>query len=86
MNVVKVLIKKSAKETYWYNDMVGQIFECLDYGVGNFDFQIIRNDFNDRKCYFTDGLTYCIKVQDVIILDDTFVVYNKIKKLNFNVK
>ena len=58
MEIVKVIITKTSKETYWYADKIGQVFEC--YPRGKSGYQVV----NDGKNFF--GTTYCITLEDCI--------------------
>jgi hypothetical protein len=70
MEIVKVIITKTSKPTYWYANKVGQIFEC--YQRGSNTFQVVKPEF---------GSVCFIAVEDLIPYD--YIGRKPIKRFNF---
>ena len=70
MEIVKVIITKSSKPTYWYANKIGQIFEC--YQRGSNTFQVVKSEF---------GQVRFIEVEDLIPYD--YIGRKPIKRFNF---
>ena len=71
MEIVKVIITKSSKPTYWYANKIGQVFEC--YPRGNSGYQVVQSH--------SFGTTYCITLEDCISYD--YIGWKPIKRFNF---
>ena len=74
MEIVKVIITKSSKPTYWYANEIGQVFEC--YPRGKSGYQVV----NGRNNSFF-GTTYCIILEDCVPYD--YIGRKPIKKFKF---
>lgn len=70
MEIVKVIITKTSKPTYWYANKIGQIFEC--YQRGSNTFQVVKSEF---------GQVRFIAVEDLIPYD--YIGRKPIKRFNF---
>lgn len=70
MEIVKVIITKTSKPTYWYANKIGQIFEC--YQRGSNTFQVVKSEF---------GSVCFIAVEDLIPCD--YIGRKPIKRFNF---
>lgn len=57
METVKVIVRKSEKPTYWYNNQIGKIFECYQR---NLHFQVVETIY---------GQVRFINAEDCIPLD-----------------
>ena len=73
MEVIKVIITKASKPTYWYANEIGQVFDC--YPLGKSGYQVV----NDGKKFV--GTTHCIMLEDC--LPYNYIGRKPIKRLKF---
>lgn len=78
MEIVKVIITKASKPTYWYANEVGQVFDCYPAGTfleGKSGYQVV----NDGKKFV--GVIHFIMFEDCLPYD--YIGRKPIKRLKF---